>query len=176
MKAASRSRAELNDLMRSRSINHVVVLGANGAMGYASGALFTTAVPRVTFLARDKDKADRGLEIAVQTVRSSTVRQRVDTGSYETEFDAAVSSADLVFEALAEDFDVKRRMFERVDAVRRPDSIVASVTSGLSINALAEGRSESFRRHFLGSPLLQPAQRHRRGRARRRPRDVTGGR
>jgi 3-hydroxyacyl-CoA dehydrogenase len=156
MKAASRSRAELNDLMRSRSIEHVVVLGANGAMGYASGALFTTAVPRVTFLARDKDKADRGLEIAVQTVRSSTVRRRVDTGSYETGFDAAVSSADLVFEALAEDFDVKRRMFERVDAVRRPDSIVASVTSGLSINALAEGRSESFRRHFLGLHFFNP--------------------
>ncbi len=156
MKAASRNRAELSDLLGSRSIDHVVVLGANGAMGYGSGALFTTAVPRVTFLARGKDKADKGLEVAVSAVRSSTVAHRVDTGSYETEFDAAVSQADLIFEAVTEDLAIKRRMFERVDAVRRPDSIVATVTSGLSINSLAEGRSESFRRHFLGLHFFNP--------------------
>src|SRR5579862_6203184 len=100
MKVASRKRAELSDLLGSRTIDHVVVLGANGAMGYGSGALFTTAVPRVTFLARGKDKADKGLEVAVEAVRSSTVAHRVDTGSYETEFDAAVSQADLIFEAV----------------------------------------------------------------------------
>ncbi len=47
-------------------------------------------------------------------------------------------------------------MFERVDKVRRPDSIVATVTSGLSINALAEGRSESFRKNFLGLHFFNP--------------------
>ena len=50
-----------SDLLASRDIKHVVVLGANGAMGLGSGALFTTAVPRVTFLARTKEKADGGL-------------------------------------------------------------------------------------------------------------------
>jgi 3-hydroxyacyl-CoA dehydrogenase len=152
----SRSRAELNDLLGSRKIDHVVVIGANGAMGYGSGALFTTAVPRVTFLARTKEKADKGLEAAVNAVRSSTVRNRVDTGDYEADFDATVSKADLVFEAITEDFDVKRRMFERIDKARRSDSIVATVTSGLSINALAEGRSESFRKHFLGLHFFNP--------------------
>jgi 3-hydroxyacyl-CoA dehydrogenase len=146
----------LNDLLGSRRVDHVVVLGANGAMGYGSGALFTSAVPRVTFLARGKDKADQGLKVAVNSVRSSTVADRVDTGDYEKDFDAAVSKADIIFEALTEDFDLKRRMFERVDKIRRPDSIVATVTSGLSINALAEGRSESFRKHFLGLHFFNP--------------------
>jgi 3-hydroxyacyl-CoA dehydrogenase len=156
MKAPGRSRAELNDLLGSRRVDHVVVLGANGAMGYGSGALFTSAVPRVTFLARGKEKADQGLKVAVNAVRSSTVADRVDTGDYEKDFDAAVSKADIIFEALTEDFDLKRRMFERVDKIRRPDSIVATVTSGLSINALAEGRSESFRKHFLGLHFFNP--------------------
>jgi 3-hydroxyacyl-CoA dehydrogenase len=156
MAVISRSRAELNDILGSRRIEHVVVLGANGAMGYGSGALFTTAVPRVTFLARTKEKADLGLKAAVNAVRSSTVANRVETGDYESAFDAAVSKADLVFEALTEDFDVKRRVFERVDAVRRPDAIVATVTSGLSIDALAKGRSESFRKHFLGLHFFNP--------------------
>jgi 3-hydroxyacyl-CoA dehydrogenase len=134
----------------------VVVLGANGAMGYGSGALFTSAAPRVTFLARAKDKAEQGLKAAVQSVRSSTVGDRADTGDYDRDFDAAVSKADIIFEALTEDFELKRRMFERVDRLRRPDSIVATVTSGLSINALAEGRSDSFRKHFLGLHFFNP--------------------
>ncbi len=156
MKAAARSKAETNDLLGSRRVDHVVVLGANGAMGYGSGALFTSAATRVTFLARAKDKAEQGLKAAVQSVRSSTVADRADTGDYDRDFDAAIAKADIIFEALTEDFDLKRKMFERVDKLRRPDSIVATVTSGLSINALAEGRSESFRRHFLGLHFFNP--------------------
>ncbi|MDH3819095.1 MAG: 3-hydroxyacyl-CoA dehydrogenase NAD-binding domain-containing protein, partial [Myxococcales bacterium] len=139
-----------SDLLSARSIKHVVVLGANGAMGLGSGALFTTAVPRVTFLARTKEKADGGLSAAVKMVRSSTVASKVDTGSYDNDFDRVVAEADLIFEAVTEQLDLKQEFFDRIDSVRRPDSIVATVTSGLSINQLAEGRSESFRKNFLG--------------------------
>lgn len=144
------------DLLSSRSINHVVVLGANGAMGLGSGALFTTAVPRVTFLARTKEKADGGLAAAVKMVRSSTVENRVDTGSYDADFDRVVAEADLIFEAVTEQLDLKKEFFDRIDKVRRPDSIVATVTSGLSINQLAEGRSDSFRKNFLGLHFFNP--------------------
>ena len=145
-----------SDLLSSRSIKHVVVLGANGAMGLGSGALFTTAVPRVTFLARTKEKADGGLAAAVKMVRSSTVASKVDTGSYDDDFDRVVAEADLIFEAVTEQLDLKQEFFDRIDAVRRPDSIVATVTSGLSINQLAEGRSESFRKNFLGLHFFNP--------------------
>ncbi|MDH3842808.1 MAG: 3-hydroxyacyl-CoA dehydrogenase family protein, partial [Myxococcales bacterium] len=150
------SSAKSSDLLNSRSIQHVVVLGANGAMGAGSGALFTTAVPRVTFLARTKEKADGGLAAAIKMVRSSTVANRVETGSYGADFDRAVAEADLIFEAVTEQLDLKREFFERIDKVRRPDSIVATVTSGLSINLLAEGRSESFRKNFLGLHFFNP--------------------
>jgi 3-hydroxyacyl-CoA dehydrogenase len=68
----------------------------------------------------------------------------------------AVAGADLVFEALAEDLALKQEMFARVDAARRDDAIVATVTSGLSINQLAQGRSPSFRAHFLGLHFFNP--------------------
>jgi 3-hydroxyacyl-CoA dehydrogenase len=152
----SRSRAEIEAVLGSRRIDHVVIIGANGAMGYGSGALFTSAVPRVTFLARSKAKAEEGLKAAISAVRSSTVRARVTTGDYAEDFDAAVPKADLVFEALTEDFELKRAMFERIDRMRRPDALVATVTSGLSINALAAGRSESFRKHFMGLHFFNP--------------------
>lgn len=134
---------------------HVVVLGANGTMGYGSGALFTQAVPRVTFLARTKDKAEQGLAAAVKQVRSPTVAERVSTGSYD-DLPAALASADLVFEAVTEQLDLKRDIFERIDRARRQDAIVATVTSGLSIESLTEGRSESFARHFMGLHFFNP--------------------
>jgi len=133
----------------------VVVLGANGTMGYGAAALFTQAIPRVTFLARSREKAQEGLQAAIKQVRSETVGNRADVGSYE-ELDAKLATADLVFEALTEDFALKKQMFDRVEKSRRADSIVATVTSGLSINELAEGRGDSFRRHFLGLHLFNP--------------------
>jgi 3-hydroxyacyl-CoA dehydrogenase len=154
--SAAESSAKSTDLLNSRTIKHVVILGANGAMGAGSGALFTTMVPRVTFLARTKEKADGGLSAAIKMVRSSTVGRRVETGSYDADFDRAVAEADLIFEAVTEQLDLKREFFERIDRIRRPDSIVATVTSGLSINLLAEGRSESFRKNFLGLHFFNP--------------------
>ena len=68
--------AELRKWLAGREIEHVVVLGANGTMGYGSAALFTQAVPKVTFLARTREKAEEGLAAAVKQVRSPTVASR----------------------------------------------------------------------------------------------------
>ena len=64
---------QIRKLLASRNIERVVVLGANGTMGFGSGALFTQAVPHVTFLARSRAKAEEGIESAISQVRSPTV-------------------------------------------------------------------------------------------------------
>lgn len=148
--------ADVRRILASRKIERVVVLGANGTMGYGSAALFTTAVPEVVMLARTKAKADEGLAAAIKQVRSPTVANRVTTGDYERDLARAVAGADLVFEALTEDLALKQEIFDRVEAARRADGIVATVTSGLSINALCAGRSESFRKNFLGLHFFNP--------------------
>ena len=150
------SAATVRRLLASRKLEKVVVLGANGTMGYGSAALFTQAVPEVTFLARTKSKAEEGLGAAIKQVRSPTVASRSKVGDYDHDLEGAVAEADLVFEALTEDFAVKKDMFDRVEKHRRDDAIVATVTSGLSINALCEGRADSFRRHFIGLHFFNP--------------------
>jgi 3-hydroxyacyl-CoA dehydrogenase len=150
------SAAQVRELISQRSIERVVVLGANGTMGYGSGALFTQAVPQVVFLARSRAKAEEGLAAAIKQVRSPTVASRARVGDYEHDLEAAVAEADLIFEALTEDFEIKKAVFDLVEKHRRQDSIVASVTSGLSIDRLAEGRGDSFRRHFLGLHFFNP--------------------
>ncbi|HKA15330.1 MAG TPA: 3-hydroxyacyl-CoA dehydrogenase family protein, partial [Myxococcota bacterium] len=150
------SAAEVRRLLASRKVERVVILGANGTMGYGAAALFTQAVPEVVFLARTKTKAEEGLGEAIRQVRSPTVASRAKVGDYGHDFGAAVAGADLIFEALTEDFEIKKAMFDRVEEARRDDSIVATVTSGLSINALCKNRGQSFRRNFLGLHFFNP--------------------
>lgn len=150
------SAAEMRKILSTRKIERVVVIAANGTMGFGSAALFTTAVPHVTFLARSRAKAEEGLAAAIKQVRSPTVATRAEVGDYDNDLDEAVGKADLIFETLTEVLDIKQAMFDRIEKARQDDSIVATVTSGLSINKLCEGRSDSFRKNFMGLHFFNP--------------------
>jgi 3-hydroxyacyl-CoA dehydrogenase len=72
-----------------KRIERVVVLGANGAMGAGSGETFAAAGITTTFLARDRDKAERGRARAVSMAKSEAISRYIRTGGYE-ELPAAV--------------------------------------------------------------------------------------
>src|ERR1700747_487639 len=63
---------------------------------------------------------------------------------------------DWIIEAVAENLDIKRKLFERVESVRKPGTIVTSNTSGLPIHLIAEGRSEDFQQHWAGTHFFNP--------------------
>ncbi len=138
------------------NLQRVVILGANGTMGAGSAEVFAAGGCDVVLLARSTEKAREGLVGAQNMAKSLRIADRLSVGTYDGDFDDAISKADLIFEALAEDLEIKKAFFERVDAQRRPDSIVATVSSGLSITAMAKPCSESFRRNFLGIHLFNP--------------------
>jgi 3-hydroxyacyl-CoA dehydrogenase len=69
---------------------------------------------------------------------------------------ARLDNVDWTIEAVIERLDVKRELLARVDAVRRPGTLVSSNTSGIPIAALADGRSDDFRRHWLGTHFFNP--------------------
>lgn len=137
-------------------INDVVVLGANGTMGAGSGEVFAAGGCKVVFLARSAEKAREGLVTAQNMAKSQRIADRISVGTYGEDLEEAVAKADLIFEALAEDIELKKSFFSRVDRCRRPNAIVATVSSGLSIAEMAHGRSDSFRRNFLGMHLFNP--------------------
>jgi 3-hydroxyacyl-CoA dehydrogenase len=148
------SGTERSDLAKEKT--RVVILGANGTMGSGAAAVFAGAGWRVTMLARDRDKAAEGLRAAQNIARAEAVAERVTLGGYDADLAPTVAEADLVFESLAEDLALKRDFFARVDKHRRADSVVATGSSGLSIAEMARGRSDSFRRNFLGVHLFNP--------------------
>ncbi len=79
----------------------------------------------------------------------------ITTGGFDTDFER-LASCDLIVEAIVERLDIKRALVERIDAVRRADAIVTTNTSGIPIAAIAEGRSDGFRLHWLGTHFFNP--------------------
>ena len=139
-----------------RSIRKVVVLGANGAMGSGSGAVFAAAGIPTTFLARTLEKAEAGRARAEQLTKGKASAKSITCGAYVTDLATAVADADLIFEAVSEDLATKRDVFSQIEALRRDDAIVATVSSGLSIASMCADRSASFQRNFLGIHFFNP--------------------
>jgi 3-hydroxyacyl-CoA dehydrogenase len=67
-----------------------------------------------------------------------------------------LAECDWIVEAVVERLDIKQKVFTMVDGHRRPGSIVSSNTSGLSVESMAQGRSDDFRRHFMVTHFFNP--------------------
>lgn len=67
-----------------------------------------------------------------------------------------VGEADWIIEVIVERLDLKQALMARIEAIRKPDSVVSSNTSGLPIAAIAASRGEEFRAHFLGTHFFNP--------------------
>ncbi|MBI5930610.1 MAG: enoyl-CoA hydratase/isomerase family protein [Chloroflexi bacterium] len=79
----------------------------------------------------------------------------VTTGNTEDDL-SKLADADWVVEVIIEKLPIKQALMAKLDAVRKPGAIITSNTSGLSIAAICQGRSDDFRRHFLGTHFFNP--------------------
>ena len=79
----------------------------------------------------------------------------VTIGNFEDDL-ARVADCDWIVEVVKEDLAVKRALFEKLDALRRPGALISSNTSGIPLAQLVEGRSEDFRRNFLITHFFNP--------------------
>jgi 3-hydroxyacyl-CoA dehydrogenase len=79
----------------------------------------------------------------------------IEAGNLEDDMQR-LSEVDWIIEVVVENLSVKKQVFEKVDSFRKPGSIVSSNTSGISVEAMAEGRSADFQKHFLGTHFFNP--------------------
>ena len=160
-------------------IHNAVVIGA-GTMGAAIAAHLANAGVPVTLLdivpnSLTPKEEKRGLTLDDPGVRNRIVREGleraiksrpasffttdfaslVSTGNLEDDFDV-IGQADWVIEVIIENLEIKRKLMERIDAVRAAHTIVSTNTSGIPVASIAEGRSEGFRQHFLGTHFFNP--------------------
>ncbi|MBM4760767.1 3-hydroxyacyl-CoA dehydrogenase/enoyl-CoA hydratase family protein [Bacillus sp. B15-48] len=79
----------------------------------------------------------------------------IEAGNIEDDL-PRLKEVDWVIEVVVENLEIKKQVFAKVDQYRNARSIISSNTSGISIEAMAEGRSEDFRKHFLGTHFFNP--------------------
>ena len=127
-----------------RPINKVAVIGA-GTMGGGISMNFLNAGIPVTMLETKQEAIDRGVATIRKNYESQVKRGKLKADKYEqrmsllsTTLDYAdIGQADLVIEAVFEEIGVKQTVFKQLDAVMKPGAILASNTSTLDVNAIA---------------------------------------
>ena len=163
----------------SRKIKRAGVIGA-GVMGATIAAqlanvgietLLLDIVPR-ELTDEDKKKglteestafrnklAINGLETALKSKPASFYvsenAKRVQVGNLEDDLDK-LREVDWIVEVVVERLDIKQSVFEKIESVLEPGTLVTSNTSGISAKAMAEGRSETFRKHFAITHFFNP--------------------
>ena len=163
----------------TRSIHKVAVLGA-GVMGSGIAAhLANVGIPSLLLdiapkEPNEKEKA-KGLTLADRSVRNRLASeaieklkkqkpaplskkdhiQLIEAGNMEDDMER-LEEVDWIIEVVVENLEIKKKVYEKVDQYRRSGTIVSSNTSGISVEAMAEGRSEDFRKHFLGTHFFNP--------------------
>lgn len=79
----------------------------------------------------------------------------IEAGNLEDDLEK-LQDVDWIIEVVVENLEVKQALYEKIDTVRKEGTIVSSNTSGISIEAMMEGRSEDFQKHFLGTHFFNP--------------------
>ena len=163
----------------SYKINRVAVLGS-GTMGAQIAAHCANAGVDVLLLdiaptELTKQEESRGLTLESKQVRNRIANAGLEAakrikpaaffspklaglitiGNFEDDLEK-LAGVDWIIEAIVEKLDIKRDLLSRVERVRKATTIVSSNTSGIPIKAMAEGMSEGFRSHFLGTHFFNP--------------------
>lgn len=173
------SKLEKGDVHVSYNIKKVAVLGS-GVMGSGIAAhLANIGIPTIILdivpKELTKEEEAKGLTLEDKVVRnrfalsalqklqkqkpapltSKKSLSLLTVGNLEDDLDK-IKDVDWIIEVVVENLEVKKDLFERIDTFRKEGTIISSNTSGISVNAMAEGRTEDFQKHFLGTHFFNP--------------------
>ena len=162
---AERQAAKVADIPAdtpTRKIAKVGVIGA-GTMGGGIAMNFLSAGHPVTIVETSKQALDRGVSIMRRNYENTAKKGRMTLAEVEERMGRlvptldfnALADADLVIEAVFEDMDLKKSIFERLDTIAKPGAILASNTSYLDVDAIAAKTKRP--EDVLGTHFFSPA-------------------
>jgi 3-hydroxyacyl-CoA dehydrogenase len=150
-----------------KRIHKVAILGA-GTMGARIAAHFANAgVPSylLDIVPPDADAPARnkiaaaGLDAAKKSkpaaFMDASLARLVTVGNFEDDL-KKLAEVDWIIEAVVENLDIKRSLLKKVEAIRKPGTIITTNTSGLPVGKIAEGFSVDFRQAWFGTHFFNP--------------------
>lgn len=152
----------INSTTQPRAVNRIGVVGA-GLMGAGIAANFLSAGIPVLLNDRDQDSIDRGAATILRNYETSARKGKLTTAQVDQNMAlltpapdlAALADCDLVIEAVYEDMAVKKDIFARLDEILKPGAILASNTSTLDVNEIAQATKRP--QDVLGLHFFSPA-------------------
>ncbi|MBK7483954.1 MAG: 3-hydroxyacyl-CoA dehydrogenase [Flavobacteriales bacterium] len=151
--------------MTNRNIKKVAVLGS-GVMGSRIACHFANVGCEVLLLdivpkeGPDRNKiVNEALAFALKSnpspIYDKAFANRISTGNFDDDL-AKIKDCDWIIEVVIERLDIKQQVLANVEKHRKPGTLITTNTSGIPIHAIAEGRSEDFRKHFCGTHFFNP--------------------
>ena len=150
-----------------KRIHKVAILGA-GTMGARIAAHFANAgVPSylLDIVPADAEGAARnkiaaaGLDAAKKSKPAAfmepSLARFVTVGNFDDDL-KKLADVDWIIEAVVENLELKRALLKRVEAIRKPGTIITTNTSGLPVGKIAEGFTDDFRRSWFGAHFFNP--------------------
>lgn len=145
-----------------REINKVGIIGA-GTMGGGIAMNFANAGIPVTILEVEQAALDRGLGVVRGNYERTASKGKITAEEVEARMARFtgtmsyddLSDCDLIIEAVFETMDIKKKVFTALDAVAKPGAILASNTSYLDVDAIAQVTSRPA--DVLGLHFFSPA-------------------
>lgn len=122
-------------------------------MGSGIAAISAAAGCRVLMLDLTAEAAEKGAELV-----DAEHRNLVEVATFDEGMER-LSEFDWIVEVIVENLDIKRQLFERVEAARADGSIVTSNTSGIPLRDIADGMGQRFASdvaitHFFNPPQI----------------------
>jgi len=148
--------------MKGAQIKAAAVIGA-GTMGGGIAMCFANAGIPVSIVETGADALQRGLDIITKNYRASAVRGSLSSKDVDARLAlmrgatdiAAIGETDIIIEAAFEEMDIKTEIFRKLDAVAKPGAVLATNTSYLDVNAIAESTKRP--QSVLGMHFFSPA-------------------
>jgi 3-hydroxyacyl-CoA dehydrogenase len=147
-------------------VRAAAVIGA-GTMGRGIALALVAAGIRTRLVESDPGRLALGIEAIAAELNRAAARGRISAAELgarlglltDTCSMSEIGDVDLVIEAIFEDLQVKRRLFAELDRVVRSDAVLASNTSSLDLNRIAEATEMPER--VVGLHFFSPADRMR---------------
>ncbi len=136
-------------------IKTVTVIGANGSMGSKVAAIFASfGDAKVYLISRNIQDSQAAINVAAKSVKADVIKNNLIPCDYSS-LDLCLRESDFIFESVSENLSVKESVYRQMCCLKE-GAIIATGTSGLSINKIKNFLPKQHQSNFYGVHFFNP--------------------
>ena len=101
------------------------------------------------------DSLQKAIKSKPSPIFKKDVLDKIKTGNIDEDLHL-VSNVDWIIEAVVENLEIKKKIYDAIENHRKETTLISTNTSGIPISQISEGRSENFKKNFLGTHFFNP--------------------